>query len=155
MDLQHPRRSASQAEKNVYRIMVSARDYWAVNTTPIPLKQGERWRCRYAFGYGLDGSDLPCFLLRPERTEINSFGVVNCSTAAFYDLRATRSIENLGLEHFYAAFRLRSSRDVRSAAAKAFGFNIESISEDCSVGMDIARPLQLIPTLRPPKTTSE
>lgn len=31
-----------------------------------------------------------------ERTEINSFGVIDCSTGAFYELRATRSIENLG-----------------------------------------------------------
>ena len=26
------------------------------------LKEGETWCCRYAYAYGLDGSDKPCFV---------------------------------------------------------------------------------------------
>ena len=36
-----------------------------------------------------------------------NFGVVDCSTGDYYDLSDISSIANLGLEHFYAAFRLR------------------------------------------------
>ena len=97
VDLQHPKRVASQAEKDIYQQMLVSRDGWTTNTRPIPLKAGENWRCRYAFGYGLDDSDLPCFLLWPERTNFNCFGVLDCSSGTFYDLRATPSIENLGL----------------------------------------------------------
>jgi len=49
---------------------------------------------------------FPCFLIWPERTEAGSFWLLDCTSAGFYDLRATRSIENLGLEHFFAAFGL-------------------------------------------------
>ena len=36
--------------------------------TPIPLCNQEEWRCRYVFGYSLDDSDKPVFLIWPERT---------------------------------------------------------------------------------------
>ena len=109
-----------------------------LNTTPIPLVAGETWRCRYAYGYGLDDSDLPCFFLWPERTDLGHFGVVDCATCDYYNLSDTLSImANLGLEHFYAAFGLRGSRDLRSAAARALQLDLESITEDCCVGMDV------------------
>lgn len=80
VDLLHPRRVALQAEKYIYQEMIDSRDGWVTNTTPIPLVTGETWRCRYAFGSGLDDSDLPCFLLWPERTDSGYCGVVDCST---------------------------------------------------------------------------
>ena len=52
----------------------------------------------------------------------------------FYNLRATLSLENLGLEHFYATFGVRGSRDLRSAAGRVLTSTL-SPSQNCSVGM--------------------
>ena len=60
-------RPQSVAAKKAYQGMQEARERWVANTTSIPFKHGENWWCRYAYGYGLDGSDLPCFILWPER----------------------------------------------------------------------------------------
>ena len=105
----HPRKVVTKSEKYLYRHMLTARDTWAIGTTPIPLRQNESWRCRYSFGYGLDDSDKPVFLLWPERTEHNGFGLIDVESGNYQDLSETPSIQNLGLEHFYAAFGLKSS----------------------------------------------
>lgn len=134
IDLQHPRRPQSAAAKMAYQGMLEARETWVANTLPIPFKRGENWRCRYAYAYGLDGSDLPCLTLWPERTAAGSFWLLDCATTAFY---ATSGIENLGPEHFSAAFGLKGSRNVRRAAARSF-------KEDCSVAMAAVRKLRLL-----------
>ena len=48
------------------------------------------------------------------------------------------SIENLGLEHFYAAFGLGCSRNLRKSSATALRIGAHTVSEDCSVPMDVA-----------------
>ena len=53
------------------------RDTEAVSITPIPLWNNEEWRCRYVFGYSLDDSDKPVFLVWPERTENNGFWILD------------------------------------------------------------------------------
>ena len=53
--------------------------------------------CRYSFGYGLDDSDKPVFLLWPERTEHNGFGLIDVESGNYHDLSKTPSIQNLGL----------------------------------------------------------
>ena len=54
----------------------------------------------------------------------------------------TESICNLGLEHFYAAFGLGCSRDLRVSSVRAFGISENDISEDCSVPSGIATRLR-------------
>ena len=137
VDLQHPKR-ASVAEQRTHRRMMDFRQGNVLNTTPFPLEAGEDWRCRYGYGYGLDDSDLPCFLLWPERTELGNFRVVDCETCGFHTLGEAASIATLGLEHFYAAFGLKGSRDLRPAASRASQLDLESITEDCCVRMDVA-----------------
>ena len=44
-----------------------------------------------------------------------------------------------GLEHFYAAFGLGCSRDLRTSSARAFGISANDISEDCSVPSGLAK----------------
>ena len=83
----------------------------ASNTAPIPLEGGAEWRCRYAFGYSLDGSEIPTYFLLPERTEYGSFYLLDCATVESFDLRATRSIETIGVEHFYESFGLQLDRE--------------------------------------------
>ena len=48
-------------------------------------------------------------------------------------------IQNLGLEHFYAAFGLGCSRNLRTSSARAFGIREDNISEDL---MELANRLQ-------------
>ena len=44
------------------------------NTLPIPWKQDqETYELRYVFGYAMDGTDLPCYILWLIRTEDHSF----------------------------------------------------------------------------------
>ena len=62
VDLCHPRKVVTKSEKYLYHHMLTARDTWAIGTTPIPLRQTEPWRCRYSFGYG---------------TEHNGFGLID------------------------------------------------------------------------------
>ena len=88
-DLMHPRRASLPAEQRIYRRMTDFHKGNVSNTTPIPRVAGETWRCRYAYGYGLDDSDLPCFLLWPERTDLGYFEVVDCGACDCYNTAIT------------------------------------------------------------------
>ena len=90
-----------------HRQMAAVHDTWAVGTTPIPLWRNEAWRCRYSFGYSLDDSNKPVFLIWPSRTEHNGLWLLDVETGHYHDLCQTPSNQNLELEHFYAAFGLR------------------------------------------------
>ena len=118
------------------------RDTEAVSVTPIPLWNNEEWRCRYVFGYSLDDSDKPVFLVWPERTENNGLWLLDVDRDHYLNLCQVPSIRNLGLEHFYAAFGLGCSRNLRTSSARAFGIKEDDISEDCSVANAIAHRLQ-------------
>ena len=63
----------------------------------------------------------------------SKFWLLDTARNQYHNLCQTVSICNLGLEHFYAAFRLGCSRDLRTSSARAFGISINDISEDCSV----------------------
>ena len=91
VDLLHPRRSASRAFRYEHREMCRARPRHGSNTTPMSLVEGEEWRCRYAYGYGLDGSEIPVYLVMPNRTEFGSFYLLDCATGEYFDLRDTLS----------------------------------------------------------------
>ena len=115
---------------------------WQLAPRPLPLWRNEAWRCRYTFGYSLDDSDKPVFLIWPERTEHNGFWLLDVETGHYHNLCQSPSIQNLGLEHFYAAFGLGCSRNLRTSSAYALHISEHTISEDCSVSMDIATQLQ-------------
>ena len=51
-------------------------------------------------------------------------------------------MQNLGLEHFYAAFGLGCSRNLRISSAHALNIGAHIVSEDCAVAMDVARQLR-------------
>ena len=142
VDLLHPRRSASRAFRYEYREMCRARPRHGSNTTPMSLVEGEEWRCRYAYGYGLDGSEIPVYLVMPDRTEFGSFYLLDCATAEYVDLRATLSIEPIGIEHFYESFGLQldreNKRDLIGAASTAFGLEMQDIAEDLSIPDELA-----------------
>jgi len=142
VDLCHPRKTVTKIEKQFHRQTATVRDTRAVGTTPIPLWRNEAWRCRYTFGYSLDDSDKPVFLIWPERTEHDGFWLLDVETGHYRSLRQSPGVRNLGLEHFYAAFGLGCSRNLRTSSAYALRISEHTISEDCSVSMDIATQLQ-------------
>ena len=62
VDLCHPRKTSTRAEKQFYQQITRLQDTGCVSITPIPLCNQEEWRCRYVFGYSLDDSDKTCVL---------------------------------------------------------------------------------------------
>ena len=133
VDLCHPRRTATRTEKHFHQQIIGLRNERGGSVTPIPLCNQEEWRCRYVFGYSLDDSDKPVYLIWPERTRNNGLWLLDVARNQYHNLCQTTSICNLGLEHFYAAFGLGCSRDLRTSSARAFGISVNDISEDCSV----------------------
>ena len=127
---------------NEYREMCRARPRHGSNTTPMSLVEGEEWRCRYAYGYGLDGSEIPVYLVMPDRAEIGSSYLLDCATGEYFDLRATLSIEPIGIEHFYESFGLQldreNKRDLIGVASTAFGLDMQDIAEDLSIQDEVA-----------------
>ena len=78
----------------------------------------------------------------PDRTEFGSFYLLDCATGESFDLRATLSIEPIGIEHFYESFGLQldreNKRDLIGAASRAFGLNMQDIAEDLSIPDELA-----------------
>ena len=110
VDLLLPRKTATWTEKHFYQQITGLWNDRGDNVTPIPLCNQEEWRCRYVFGYSLDDSDKPVYLIWPERTRTNGFWLLDTARNQYHNLCQTVSICNLGLEHFYAAFGLGCSR---------------------------------------------
>ena len=95
----------------------------------------------------------PVFLVWPERTENNGFWILDVDRDHYHNLCQVPSIQNLGLEHFYAAFGLGCSRNLRTSSARALGISEDNISEDCSVSMELANRLQPLQHGIPCETT--
>ena len=139
VDLCHPRRTVTRTEKHFHHQITGLRNESGGSVTPIPLCNQEEWRCRYVFGYSLDDSDKPVYLIWPGRTRNNGLWLLDVARNQYHNLCQTTTICNLGLEHFYAAFGLGCSRDLRTSSARAFGISVNDISEDCSVPCGLAK----------------
>ena len=75
----------------------------AENTTPIvpiPGKTSLHGR-RFVYGYSLDGSDFPCYLLWPVRIQEDSFWLLESQTHRYVDLEQAGFLRPLGIRHFY------------------------------------------------------
>ena len=74
VDLNRRRRLANRVSRQLSKIKVDECATQCWNTFPIPWKQDqETYQLRYVFGYAMDGTDLPCYILWPIRTEEHSF----------------------------------------------------------------------------------
>ena len=102
VDLCHPRKTPTRTEKQFYQQITELRNERGGSVTPIPLCNQEEWRCRYVFGYSLDDSDKPVYLIWPERTRSNGLWLLDVARNQYHNLCQTASICNLGLEHFYS-----------------------------------------------------
>ena len=85
---------------------------------------------RFVYGYSLDGSDFPCYLVWPWRTEDNSFFLLESQTHRYVALDKAGFLHPLGLRHFYDGFSLRAEISIRSAALVAFDLQEDELSSD-------------------------
>ena len=64
--LNRRRRLATRVSRQLSKIKVDECATQCWNTLPIPWKQDqETYQLRYVFGYAMDGTDLPCYVLWP------------------------------------------------------------------------------------------
>ena len=89
-------------------------------------------RCRrFAYGYALDGSECPCYLVWPQR-DGQSYTLLDTSTADTLVLDQS-FFRPLGMQHFYDSFALTSQICVRRDALTLFGLNDDELLSDLRI----------------------
>ena len=102
-----------------------------LHTLPIPWKQNqEAYQLRYVFGYAMEGSDLPCYILWPERTAEQSFWCIDAWKGDWVRLDTCAYMAPLGIEHFFDAFCFNPQRPWGAAAIQALGIPSCRVSKD-------------------------
>ena len=102
-----------------------------LNTLPIPWKPNqEAYQLRYVFGYAMEGSDLPCYIVWPTRTAEQSFWCIDAWKGDWVRLDKCGYMAPMGIEHFFDAFCLDPQRPWRTAACHALGIPSCHVSED-------------------------
>ena len=106
--------------------------YSADCTTPLSPEPGKTplHGRRFVYGYSLNGSDFPCYLLWPIRTLTASFCLLESQTRRYVDIEHAGFLHPLGLRHFCDGFSLRAEVSIRSSALVAFQFQEEEVSPD-------------------------
>ena len=131
VDLHRRRRLADRVRSPFSDIQVDrcANECW--NTLPIPWKPNqEAYQLRYVFGYAMDGSDLPCYMLWPTRTVEQSFWCIDAWKGDWVRLDKCSFIAPVGIEHFFDAFCLHPQRPWRAAACHALSIPSCHVAED-------------------------
>ena len=142
---------SQNVSKRVYgqfqEVHLSAELKECFNTLPVPTTDPEcPYRCRYVYGYGIDGSDLPSYVLWPRRGHDGHFWLVDPWTGRFFDPSTADFLAPIGLEHFFDAFALIHKRSIRVAAANALRIPIEDIQANLVVKQaraELFRPLRV------------
>ena len=89
-------------------------------------------RCRrFAYGYALDGSEFPCYLVWPQR-DGQSYVLLDTATADTLVLDQS-FFRPLGMQHFYDSFALVSQICVRRDALTLFGLNDDELLPDLHI----------------------
>ena len=89
-------------------------------------------RCRrFAYGYALDGSECPCYLVWPQR-DGQSYILLDTSTADTLVLDQS-FFRPLGMQHFYDSFALVSQICVRRDALTLFGLHEDELLPDLHI----------------------
>ena len=131
VDLHRRRRMADRVLRLLVDIQVDRCAEECLNTLPIPWKQNqEAYQLRYVFGYAMDGSDLPCYILWPTRTAEQSFWCIDAWKGDWVRLDKCPYMAPLGIEHFFDAFCFDPRRPWRAAACQALGIPSCHVSED-------------------------
>ena len=92
-------------------------------------------RCRrFAYGYALDGSECPSYLVWPQR-DGQSYTLLNTSTTDTLALNHD-FFRPLGMQHFYDSFALVSQISVRKEALNLFGLREDELLPDLHITRD-------------------
>ena len=92
-------------------------------------------RCRrFAYGYALDGSESPSYLVWPQR-DGQSYTLLDTSTTDTLPLNHD-FFRPLGMEHFYDSFALGSEISVRREALHLFGLRADELLPDLHITRD-------------------
>ena len=92
-------------------------------------------RCRrFAYGYALDGSECPSYLVWPQR-DGHSYVLLDTSTNDTLPLNQ-EFFRPLGMEHFYDSFALESQISVRREAMRLFGLREDELMPDLYITRD-------------------
>eukprot|EP00434_Breviolum_minutum_P045896 symbB.v1.2.041250.t1/scaffold7975.1/size9582/1 len=92
-------------------------------------------RCRrFAYGYALDGSECPSYLVWPQR-DGHSYVLLDTSTNDTLPLNQ-EFFRPLGMEHFYDSFALESQISVRREALRLFGLRENELMPDLHITRD-------------------
>ena len=146
VDLERAKSVGSDVYWQYQKINVSARYEECFNTLPVPMTDAEcPLRCRYVYGYGVDGSDRPSYLLWPRRGSDGHFWLMEPKTGDYFDPAKANFIAPLGVEHFFDAFALEQKRDIREDAAIALELDSEDILPNLVVKQAVARQFKLTP----------
>ena len=92
-------------------------------------------RCRrFAYGYALDGSECPSYLVWPRR---DGHSQVPLDTSTDDTLRLNQEFfRPLGMKHFYDSFALESLISVRREAMRLFGLREDELMQDLHITRD-------------------
>ena len=105
VDLHRRRRMADRVLRLLVDLQVDRCAEECLHTLPIPWKQNqEAYQLRYVFGYAMEGSDLPCYILWPTRTAEQSFWCIDAWKGDWVRLDKCAYMAPLGIEHFFDAF---------------------------------------------------
>ena len=90
-------------------------------------------RCRrYAFGYALDNSEFPCYLVWPQR-DGQSYCLLDTATNDTLQLSEQYSFRILGIHHFCDSFALVSQIGIREDALVLFDLQEEELLSDLHI----------------------
>ena len=131
VDLHRRRRMAGRVWRVLSNLQTDQHAAETLHTLPIPWKQDQdAYQLRYVFGYAMDGSDLPCYILWPVRSPEQSFWCIDAWKGDWVRLDRCDHMAPLGIEHFFDAFCFEAKRPWRTAACQALRIPSCRVAED-------------------------
>ena len=150
VDLKRRRRLLTRVSKQLLKVKVDECVAQCWNTLPIPCKHDQAaYQMRYVFAYAMDGTDLPCYILWPVRTEDNSFWCIDAWKGDWVQLDKCGYMAPVGIEQFFDAFSLDPKRPWRTAACQALGIPAGHIAEDTHINPSEGSKFTLTPRCIP------
>ena len=152
VDLKRRRRLATWVSKQLLKVKVDECVAQCWNTLPIPCKHDQAaYLLRYVFAYAMDGTDLPCYILWPVRTEDNSFWCIDAWKGNWVQLDRCDYMAPVGIdcEQFFDAFSLDPTRPWRTAACQALSLPAGHIAEDTHINPAEGSKFMLTPRCIP------
>ena len=146
VDMTRRRRLATRVSKQLLKVQIDECVAQCWNTLPIPCKHDQAaYQLRYVFAYAMDGTDLPCYILWPVRTEDNSFWCIDAWKGDWVQLDRCGYMAPVGIEQFFDAFSLDPKRPWRTIACQALGIPAGHIAEDTHINPSEGSKFTLTP----------